>query len=136
MDEKETSTDPAEENRRKLAEHLANMAKNKGKPAPKEKPREAGANEAQGTGGPTMETRWDAWKRLHGGRVHTFRKVEPAEVADARALKTLGLQPGATETEIKRAFYKFAKANHPDQGGDAEVFQKYLGAYRTLGGKD
>ena len=33
--------------------------------------------------------------------------------------RTLGLEPGATQAEIKRAYRHLAKQYHPDSGGDA-----------------
>jgi molecular chaperone DnaJ len=47
----------------------------------------------------------------------------------------LGVQPTATEEEIKKAYRKKAMENHPDKGGDAEEFKKVLDAYEILTGK-
>ena len=45
----------------------------------------------------------------------------------------IGVQPEASQKEIKSAFRKKAKARHPDTGGtDAEAMRLVLEAYRTL----
>jgi DnaJ-class molecular chaperone len=44
----------------------------------------------------------------------------------------LGLQPGASEDEIKKAYRKKAMKHHPDKGGDPEEFKKIQGAYDRL----
>lgn len=38
--------------------------------------------------------------------------------------RTLGIEPGATEIEIKAAFKSLALKHHPDKGGDAEKFKE------------
>lgn len=44
----------------------------------------------------------------------------------------LGVGDDATQDEIKKAFRKKAKENHPDAGGDEETFKKINEAYTTL----
>ena len=44
----------------------------------------------------------------------------------------LGLQRGATEDEVKKAYRKLAREHHPDKGGDAEKFKKVQEAYEVL----
>jgi curved DNA-binding protein CbpA len=48
--------------------------------------------------------------------------------------KQLGIQPGASASEIKKAFRKKAKQLHPDIAGseNSEAMQKLLKAYHTL----
>jgi DnaJ-class molecular chaperone len=53
-----------------------------------------------------------------------FGKLDPYEI--------LGVQPGASEDEIKRAYRKKAMKHHPDKGGDPEEFKKIQGAYDRL----
>lgn len=49
------------------------------------------------------------------------------------AYSTLGVQRGATDEEIKRAYRKLAAKHHPDkEGGDTAKFQEIQGAYDTL----
>ena len=52
------------------------------------------------------------------------------ERASARAL--LGLSPGATLEEIKRAYKKRALETHPDRGGDPDVFRRVQRAFERL----
>ena len=46
--------------------------------------------------------------------------------------KTLGLAPGASEEEIKKAFRKLAMKHHPDRGGDEAEFKRIKEAYEAL----
>ena len=46
--------------------------------------------------------------------------------------ETLGLSPGASQDEIKKAYKKLALKNHPDRGGDAEKFKEISRAYEVL----
>jgi len=50
--------------------------------------------------------------------------------------KILGVEPGASEKEIKKAYRKLALKNHPDQGGDEEKFKQINEAYTALANKD
>jgi molecular chaperone DnaJ len=45
----------------------------------------------------------------------------------------LGVDENATQDEIKKAYRTLAKENHPDKGGDEELFKKISVAYDTLG---
>lgn len=46
--------------------------------------------------------------------------------------KILGVDKGATQEEIKKAFRKAAMKHHPDQGGDADKFKEANEAYSIL----
>jgi len=46
--------------------------------------------------------------------------------------KILGVEKGASEADIKKAFRKKAHELHPDKGGDAEAFKKLNEAYQVL----
>lgn len=46
--------------------------------------------------------------------------------------KTLGVSKSATADEIKKAFRKLARTNHPDAGGDEEKFKEINEAYEVL----
>src|SRR5690348_2027004 len=52
------------------------------------------------------------------------------------AYRTLGLQPGATPAEVKRAYRRLAKAFHPDSAGPAALprFPATQEAYDALTG--
>ena len=45
----------------------------------------------------------------------------------------LGVNKGASEEEIKKAYRKLAMKHHPDRGGDQTQFQRIQEAYETLG---
>jgi molecular chaperone DnaJ len=45
----------------------------------------------------------------------------------------LGVTETATQDDIKKAYRKLAKENHPDKGGDEELFKKISVAYDTIG---
>jgi len=49
---------------------------------------------------------------------------------------TLGVQRGASQDEIKRAYRQKARELHPDAGGDAEQFKAVAHAYRVLSDPD
>lgn len=44
----------------------------------------------------------------------------------------LGIKPGASEDEIKKAYRRLASKHHPDKGGDTKKFQEIQSAYDTL----
>src|SRR6476660_6149513 len=50
--------------------------------------------------------------------------------------RTLGLSPGATQDEIRRAYRRLAKINHPAAAGDAALprFLAIQSAYEQLAG--
>ena len=49
---------------------------------------------------------------------------------------TLGLQRGASDDEIKKAYRKLAMKHHPDRGGDQNKFKEISTAYETLSDPD
>lgn len=46
--------------------------------------------------------------------------------------QTLGVQPNASEAEIKKAYRSLAMKHHPDRGGDQAKFKDISAAYETL----
>lgn len=46
--------------------------------------------------------------------------------------KTLGIERGASSSDIKKAYMKLAKTEHPDKGGNEENFKKVVKAYEVL----
>ena len=45
---------------------------------------------------------------------------------------TLGIQPEATDDEIRAAYRRAAMKHHPDRGGSSEAFQAVHDAYAAL----
>ena len=44
----------------------------------------------------------------------------------------LGVEKGASDGDIKRAYRRLALVNHPDKGGDADAFKEIAEAYAVL----
>ena len=122
-----------EETLRKLQENLENVRKHGGRPPPKPKP--APAQPKPGTARPSsrmdqFRMDWETWKKSYGGRVVDLtQQVKADPTAD---YKLLGVAPGASKEEIRKSFYKLAKQNHPDQGGDPDKFREMMEAYSRL----
>ncbi len=80
-----------------------------------------------------------AWKQVLRGMVPTPpRPPKPPEAvrsAPQSAWAVLGLEPGASLSDVKQAFRKRALETHPDQGGDAEAFRVVQAAYLKLVGR-
>ena len=51
---------------------------------------------------------------------------------DIKLYEALGVEPDATQNEIKKAYYHLARETHPDKGGDKEKFQVIGHAYEIL----
>ncbi len=134
------STSNARQNRDKLAEHLANLKARGGKSEKPEKSgRDAGKSETAEGGNrrevpkpPSQPQGWDAWKQTHGNRIHSISQQDKQRMAEEADYRTLDLKPGASKEEVKRGFNRLAKQYHPDTGGDAEIFQAILAAYKRI----
>ncbi|HKI97452.1 MAG TPA: J domain-containing protein [bacterium] len=126
----------AEQNRRKLEEHLAKVREQGGKVGGGKDT----ADNAKAQADPTREIPkapppppgWEAWKKAHGGRLHQVRYVDAGKAAEAADYKLLDLKPGASREEIRKAFARLAQEHHPDHGGDAEIFAAMQVAYKRL----
>lgn len=72
--------------------------------------------------GSTALSRWDSrrWMANQSARMRDYYEV-------------LGVGRQASQSDVKRAFYKLAKELHPDSGGDKEKFAEVNSAYQTLG---
>jgi hypothetical protein len=55
-------------------------------------------------------------------------------ISKAEAYRRLGVEPGADEATVKRAYREKVKETHPDRGGDEETFKEVTEAYETLTG--
>ncbi|OQR91524.1 hypothetical protein ACHHYP_04602 [Achlya hypogyna] len=56
----------------------------------------------------------------------------PRNADNSKYYETLGVSKTASEAEIKKAFRKLALKNHPDKGGDPELFKDITVAYEVL----
>lgn len=65
------------------------------------------------------------------GSSYGSRRTTPnAAIKDP--FKDLGVSENASDAEIKRAWLKLIRANHPDAGGDPELAKKYNAAYQEI----
>lgn len=64
----------------------------------------------------------------------TRRRRNPPGAGPSReeAYRTLGLEPGASEQRVKRAYREAVKDAHPDRGGSEEEFKQLTQAYERL----
>jgi hypothetical protein len=69
-------------------------------------------------------------KELGPGSASAPPQPQPAGAVSAWSV--LGLAPGASLVEVKRAFQRRALETHPDQGGQAEQFRQVQRAYEKL----
>lgn len=53
-------------------------------------------------------------------------------VENSKFYEVLGVPKTATAAEIKKAYRKLALKNHPDKGGDPELFKTITVAYEVL----
>ena len=67
------------------------------------------------------------WRQSHG--------PQSSDMTYERAYQILGLSPGASEQEIKRAYHALIKKVHPDQGGSAVLAAQINQARDLLLGK-
>ncbi|EPQ31182.1 uncharacterized protein PFL1_01370 [Pseudozyma flocculosa PF-1] len=57
-------------------------------------------------------------------------------VKETKFYDLLGVTPGASDAELKKAYRKKALQAHPDKGGDPEVFKSITAAYEVLSDAD
>ena len=69
-------------------------------------------------------------RRSPGSSGTTSSAADPRQ----QALALLGLAPGASPAEIRRAYRRLAKNHHPDLGGEVTAFHRLDAAYRLLVG--
>ncbi|MEE8394940.1 MAG: J domain-containing protein [bacterium] len=122
----------AQQNRQKLQEHLAKIKKFGGKPPVEEKPPEPQPDPRHEAEQRRFRMDWDSWKKAYRGRVIDLTARPVVDTAADYAL--LGVPATASKDEIRRAFYRHAKENHPDKGGDVEAFRQLMDAYTRLTG--
>ena len=105
---------------------------------------EEALNEAQAVAGRTLsivDSYWArAWKTVLRGQdpgppptaARPARQPSAQAGAGVSAWTVLGLSPGASLAEVRRAFQRRALETHPDHGGAAEEFQQVQKAYEKL----
>lgn len=126
-----TSDYIAEQNRRKLEEHLGKVKQHGGK-IPEMDPAEARRAKLERDAA-AFQRDWQAWKKVYQGRIIDLSaKAPPDDMADRRLL---GVSKDAGNEEIRKAFYALAKKNHPDTGGNPDQFRALMDAYRNLTGE-
>jgi hypothetical protein len=74
--------------------------------------------------------RFTTWKRSE--LKHRLALRPPWEPDPGPDLAILGLKPGATPQDIKKAFRSFRQRHHPDKGGDHDHFLRGEKAYANL----
>lgn len=102
--------------------------------------REAALAEAEKMTGRHLTLIEGYWARaficvMRGQPVPPLPAAKPAQPARERAQSAwtvLGVEPGASAQEIRRAFHAKALQTHPDQGGDAERFRAVMRAFERL----
>lgn len=77
-------------------------------------------------------TAWGDWTRPAGSVKEEEVPEEPAGPETAGLYAALGVHPGASAEEIKRAYREKARQHHPDVGGDAATFKEISHAYEVL----
>lgn len=66
-------------------------------------------------------------------RIAAFEEnLRQARMHTTLACTVLGVDPKATQEEIKNAYRRKAMKHHPDRGGDPETFQEIQAAYELL----
>lgn len=71
-------------------------------------------------------------RRTRTDQRSTDQRSTDQRSSDSDALAVLGLQAGASQEAIKRAFRHLVKQHHPDMGGSAEAFRRISEAYQSL----
>lgn len=72
------------------------------------------------------------WSTTGGGGDRRYPPTTAASAAPPAAAGILGLTWPATVEQIKTAYRRLAKQNHPDLGGDLQQFQQIQDAYQQL----
>ncbi|MEQ8249500.1 MAG: molecular chaperone DnaJ [Alphaproteobacteria bacterium] len=75
-----------------------------------------------------------AWRDRHDHAADTAPSG-PGAMSRAEAFAVLGLEPGASDTEIRQAHHRLMKGMHPDQGGSTFLATKINQAKDLLLGK-
>ncbi|MGY4690306.1 DnaJ domain-containing protein [Salibacterium sp. K-3] len=71
-------------------------------------------------------------KRKYQGFDDFFRQFGSKQQDNRKYYRTLGLEPDASQADIKRKYRELMKVVHPDQGGNDYLFELVKEAYDTL----
>lgn len=72
-------------------------------------------------------------RRTTAGRSQRRRSVAQEGMSTSEAARVLGVEPGADDVAVKRAYREQAKRHHPDvEGGDETTFKRITEAYERL----
>jgi DnaJ-domain-containing protein 1 len=85
--------------------------------------------------GQRARTEWERRQRQRRGGRRAGEGSGPAGspgMSSAEAYRRLGLDRGADESEVQRAYRQKVKEVHPDRGGDEEEFKAVTEAYERL----
>lgn len=87
----------------------------------------------EGARGRRAREEWERRARRQSGGTGRRAGVGPQSgMSRAEAYRRLGLEEGADEAAVKRAYRQKVKEVHPDSGGDETEFRKVTEAYETL----
>ncbi len=64
------------------------------------------------------------------------RRGPPKQLDNSKYYDLLKVEKTASMDEIRKSYFKLAKTNHPDRGGDKDKFQAIQGAYEILSDKE
>lgn len=76
-----------------------------------------------------------AWRDDHAGTSDQAPRGQPGAMSRDEAFSALGLEPGASDSEIRGAHHRLMKRVHPDQGGSTFLATKINQAKDLLLGK-
>ena len=65
-----------------------------------------------------------------------FNHSHNQQIENTEYYELLHVDKNATSEEIKKSYRKLAMKNHPDKGGDPELFQKITEAYEVLSNEE
>lgn len=87
----------------------------------------------EGARGRRAREEWERRNRRRRGSEGPGAGIGPQSgMSRAEAYRRLGLEDGADEAAVKRAYRRKVKEVHPDSGGDETEFRKVTEAYETL----
>lgn len=71
-----------------------------------------------------------------GGHPGARKRGAPEKVDNTRFYTLLGVEPGASDEDIRKSYKKLVMKYHPDRGGDPETFKEISVAYEVLSDPD